>query len=90
MPARAPLARPALGVTQEVVDPAHLSVRVLVREARKVVADLNLDLDGCRLRALVRRFVETGRTDLDFRTWFLSYADPTGETAVHNVMRRRS
>ena len=78
-------APPALGVNQEV---QHLSTRVLVREARKVVSDLDIHLGGSRLRSLVRRYVETGRPDIDFRTWFISYADPTGETAVRNVMRR--
>ena len=79
---------PALGVKHEVAQ--HLSTRVLVREARKVVADLGLRIDGSRLRALVRRYIESGRADLDFRTWFISYADPVGEEAVRNVLRTRS
>lgn len=78
-------ASPALGVNHEVPD--YMSTRTLVREARKVVADLNLRIDGSRLRSLIRRYVEDGRTDIDFRTWFISYADPTGETAVRNVLR---
>lgn len=82
---RRPSAPPALGVNHEVAD--HLSTRILVREARKVVADMHLCIDGSRLRGLVRRYVETGRADVDFRTWFISYADPTGESAVRNVMR---
>ncbi len=66
---------------------AMLSQRTLVREAHKVVLDLGLNVCGSRLKRLVRRYVEDGRADIDFRTWFISYADPTGETAVRNVMR---
>lgn len=65
----------------------YLPQRVLVREAHKVVLDLGLNICGSRLKRLVRRYVESGRTDIDLRTWFIHYADPTGETAVRNVMR---
>jgi hypothetical protein len=64
-----------------------LSPRVLMREAAKVCADLDLNIRGARLRTVVDRFVREGRSDVDFRTWFIAYADPTGETAVRNVMR---
>ena len=58
-----------------------------MREAAKVCDDLDLGIRGARLRAVVDRFVREGRGDVDFRTWFIAYADPTGETAVRNVMR---
>lgn len=64
-----------------------LSPRILMREAAKCAADMGLNIRGQRLRLLVRRYVESGRADVDFRTWFISYADPTGETAVRNVMK---
>ena len=67
-----------------------LSPRILTREAAKVCADLDITLSPPRLRALVTRYVDEGRTDLGFLTWFISYADPTGEAAVRNVMRGRS
>lgn len=67
----------------------YLSVSTLTREARKLCIDLRISISGSRLRKLVRRFVDEGRTDIDLRTWLLSYADPTGETAVHNVLRER-
>lgn len=66
-----------------------LSPRVVTREATKVCADLGLNIRGARLRTLVDRFILQGRTDIDFRTWFIAYADPTGETAVRNVLRER-
>lgn len=67
-----------------------LSPRIVMREAAKVCADLDLDVRGPRLRLLVQRFITEGRADVDFRTWFISYADPTGEQAVRNVMKGRS
>ena len=66
-----------------------LSPRVLMREAEKVCDDLDLDIRGPRLRSVIDRFVNEGRSDIDFRTWFISYADPTGETAARQVDRER-
>ena len=81
---------PDLGANQEGSRrDEFLSVPVLAREARKIVEELRLPISGSRIRKLVRRFVETGRSDVDFRTWFIAYADPTGETAVRNVLRER-
>lgn len=65
----------------------YLHPKVLAREAAKVAADLGLRIPPARIRLLVKRFVALGRSDLDFRTWFLTYADPTGETAVWHLMR---
>lgn len=65
-----------------------LSPRVLMREAAEVCDDLGLDLGGPGLRKVIDRFVREGRFDRDFRTWLTtSYADPTAETAIRNVMR---
>lgn len=80
--------QPDLGAKQEGARAeGYLSVPTLVRQARKIVEEQQLPISGSRLRKLVRRFVDEGRADVDFRTWFISYADPTGETAVHNVLR---
>lgn len=57
-----------------------------MREAAKVCDDLNLDIQGARLRLLVNRFIRDGRSDIDIRTWVISYADPTGEAAVNNIL----
>lgn len=64
-----------------------LSVRTLSREARKLVDELDLPISGCRMRKLIRRYVREGRSDVDFRTYFLTYADPTGELACRHVLR---
>lgn len=77
---------PDLGANHEGRD-AYLSVSTLTREARKLCVDLDIDVSGCRLRKLMRRFIAEGRSDIELRAWLLSYADPTGETAVRNVMR---
>lgn len=63
------------------------SVQTLTREARKVMADLDVHVSQNRLVRIIGRFVRQGRTDVDFRTWFIAYADPTGEAAVRNVMQ---
>lgn len=65
------------------------SPRAHMRDAAKVAADLGLAMSPCRIRRLVARYLREGTTT-DFRTWFLGYADPTGEQAVRNVMRDAS
>lgn len=88
MPDLAHPRQPDLGANQEGTRAdGFLSVPVLARQARRIVEDLNLPISGSRVRKLVARFVREGRADIDFRTWFIAYADPTGETAVRNVMR---
>lgn len=84
-----PDTQPDLGANQEGRETGYLSVPTIARQAEAIVADLGLSISGSRIRRLVRRFVREGRTDIAFRTWFISYADPTGEKAVRNVMRDR-
>jgi hypothetical protein len=89
-PGTAPDTQPDLGANQEGARrDGFLSVPVLARQARHIVADLALPISGARVRRLVRQFVDNGRADLDFRTWFIAYADPTGEAAVKNVSKER-
>lgn len=64
-----------------------LSPRVVTREAAKILGELEIEMRPARLRILVTRFIELGRTDVDLRTYILGYSDPTGEAAVRNVMR---
>jgi len=79
---------PALGDIQEVArQDEFLSVRTLAAGAAQINTKLNLGLSGSRIRKLVRRFVREGRSDIDLYTWFIAYADPTGEVAVNNVLR---
>jgi len=77
--------RPTPGAKREA---DYLSERVLIREAHKVLLDLHIRMCGSHLKKVIRMFIQSGQTDADFRTWFLAYADPTGETAVRNVMRQ--
>lgn len=64
-------------------------MNVLVREARKAAGDLGLlPVANSVLRGIVRRYLREC-PDLDLRSWFISYADPTGERATKNVMKAR-
>ena len=65
---------------------AHVSIKALQREAFQYAAEHGLTIRPSRMSRMIRRHVREGRGDIDFRTWFISYADPTGETAVKNVM----
>lgn len=67
--------------------PAHLSVEVLLREAHKVLTDLGVNMSTRRVHRAIQSFVRDGRSVDEFYTWFLVYADPTGEAAIRNVMR---
>ena len=79
---------PALGANQEGArQDEFLSVRTLAAGAAQINTELNLGLSGSRIRKLVRRFVREGRSDLDFYTSFIAYADKTGDTATRNVLR---
>ena len=62
-------------------------VQALSILARRVADDSGLPISQNRIQRLVRRYITERRADIDFRTWFIGYADPTGETAVRNVMR---
>lgn len=90
-PGYTPTTQPDLGANQEGSrEGDFLSVPTLSRQAHKIVATLDLPISGSRVRKLVRRFVREGRADIDFRTWFIAYADPTGETVVREVMQGRT
>ena len=88
MTTTAPPVLPALGDNQEGArQDEFLSVRTLTFGARQINTKLNLGLSGSRIRKLVRRFVREGRSDIDFYTSFIAYADKTGEQAVSNVLK---
>jgi hypothetical protein len=40
-----------------------------------------------RISRLVRAFVDAGHHERDLVSWVIAYADPTGETAVRNLMK---
>lgn len=42
-----------------------------------------------RINKAVRRFIAAGMHEREFIRYVIGYADPTGETAVNNVMRER-
>ena len=76
------------GANREDRTAGFLSPKTVTREAIKVLTDLHLDVRPAGVRVLVKRFIESGHTSTsDLRSWVIAYADPTGETAVRNVMR---
>lgn len=79
-------ARPANKRTNtDGLDPVR--VRHLVDAGQWLSDHWNLNMRRSRVRDLAVRYLRDGRSDIDFRTWFIAYSDPTGETAVRNVMR---
>ncbi len=65
-----------------------LSPRVIAREAVKILAIKGIEIGPSELRRLVTRFVREGHTSLhEIEPFVIAYFDPTGETAVRNVMK---
>lgn len=62
------------------------TARALTREAARVVDDLGVETTPAGVRVLVARYVAE-EIDQSLRSWVIAYTDPTGETAVRNVMR---
>ncbi len=88
MRATATTARPDLGDNHEGArQDEFLPARTLIAGAARINTARNLGLSGSRIRKLVRRFVREGRSDVDFCTWVIAYADHTGEQAVNNVLK---
>lgn len=50
----------------------------------------SLGLSRSRSRYLVRYYRNHITGEIDFYEWVLMHADPTGETAVRNVMKEQS
>lgn len=67
-----------------------VSLRELVAEGVRIVERYRLRLNRREVRRIIARFVESGRTVDELLAYVLDYADPTGETAVANVMRAAS
>lgn len=68
-----------------------LSPRVVAREAAKIFDARDIEVRPDTLRKLVTRFIRDGHTTTnELENYILGYADPTGETAVRNVMRGRA
>ncbi len=48
------------------------------------------DMSANKVSRLVRQFLASGLQERDLVRYVVGYADPTGETAVRNVMRARA
>lgn len=61
---------------------------VVAREFARLFRAHDIAAHAAEVRALASRFVANGHQRLeDVETYVLSYADPTGETAVRQIMR---
>ncbi len=63
------------------------SVESLIRAGHQWLSCNRISMSNAKLSRLIRRFIRTAQVDQEFGAWLLCYADPTGETAVNNVMR---
>ena len=67
-----------------------LSPRVVAREAVKILTAAGHEIRPAMVRKLVHRFITEGHTSTkELEPYLLHYFDPTGESAVHNVMKGR-
>jgi hypothetical protein len=66
----------------------RLSQITLVRDAMKFADASGMSIRHVAVRRMVARDLESGSSDDDFRS-LITYADPTGERAVSNVMHER-
>ncbi|MFH7324792.1 hypothetical protein [Aeromicrobium sp. JJY06] len=67
-----------------------LHPKILAREAAKVAQANGLTLHPAEIRRLVSKYTQhrdpvSEQIEL-FRSWVLTYADPTGDAAVDNVL----
>ena len=69
-------------------DGGFTSAGVLAREISALFQVLGLEVSGSRISRLARRFAALPSSEWEAE-WarVIAYADPTGETAVYNVMR---
>lgn len=58
-----------------------------MREGQAAMDRVGVHVSTAKLSRLIRHYLRTGCADVPFPAWLLTYADPTGEAAVRNVMR---
>ncbi len=81
-------ASPNLRANGESRSDNFLSPRVVAREAVKMLAAKGVEVRPAVVRRLVSGFIAQGHTTTaQLENYLLHYCDPTGETAIRNVMR---
>lgn len=65
------------------------TVEAAIRAAHDFIAAAGLNLRPRKVTRLVRAYLATRAAQQSFGAWLIAYADPTGETAVRNVLRER-
>lgn len=67
---------------------ATLHPRIVAREFSRLFREHGIAAHPAEVRTIATKFCATVHNRLeDIETYVLKYADPTGETAVRNVMR---
>ena len=65
-------------------------VEVYLHQAYATGVAADMQISHRKLVRLVRAFVATRAAGEEFLGWLISYKDPTGETAVWNVLKGRT
>jgi hypothetical protein len=73
------------GSKDTAVSAALVSRYVAIAKAQPDLADVSAN----KVSRIVRSFIAAGLHERDLVSYVVGYADPTGETAVRNVMRER-
>lgn len=66
----------------------ELHPRIVAREFARLLREHDIAAHPAEVRQVAQKFVADGHTRIeDVEAIVIAYADPTGETAVRNVMR---
>lgn len=66
---------------------SHALIQRLVNEMRQHPSLVDLSTNA--INRAVRAYCARGTYERDLISWVIAYADPTGETAVRNVLKKR-
>ncbi|SMG34945.1 hypothetical protein [Agreia pratensis] len=61
----------------------------LIRRVHERFGEAGVTISASKVSRIVRAYLRDARATSipDFDAWFMPHVDPTGETAVHNLMR---
>lgn len=61
----------------------------LLRRVHERFGEAGVAISASKVSRLVRAYLRDARSTSipDFDAWFMPHVDPTGETAIHNLMR---
>jgi hypothetical protein len=61
----------------------------LLRRVHERFGEAGIAISAPKVSRIVRAYLRDARANSipDFNAWFMPHVDPTGETAIHNLMR---